>query len=74
MLKPMDGTYRFYVHMFTADLLDWTRSQAVVKERSPFLLFLPPFCCHACMATPAVCVRLARPRRFRVWRGTACRP
>jgi len=31
MLKPMDGTYRFYVHMFTADLLDWTRSQAVVK-------------------------------------------
>ena len=35
MLKPMAGTYRFYVHMFStpdASGLSWSQSQAVVKE------------------------------------------
>ena len=50
MLKPMDGTYRFYVHMYTADQLGWSQSQAVVKERLP--------CRHACYAVgAAICSR-----------------
>jgi len=29
--KPMDGTYRFYVHMYSADQLGWSKTQAVVR-------------------------------------------
>jgi hypothetical protein len=31
IVKPMDGTYRFYVHMFTTDQIGWQKSQAVVR-------------------------------------------
>ena len=60
MLKPMDGTYRFYVHMYTADQLGWSQSQAVVKERFP---------CHAVtlamlLAQQCVCAALCAAMRI----------
>jgi hypothetical protein len=53
MLKPMDGTYRFYVHMYTADQLGWSQSQAVVKERFP----MPSRLLCMLLVGAAVCLR-----------------